>query len=147
MRLADSSHQRLESFFREYLCDKEFRLPVIYFYVGKYTGILTNLINVHGITFGRRVFIKPILLTLNQNDLPKLPEDLVAHEIMHVLQYRREGIFNFFYKYISDYWKNLRRKKNWGAYSRQEAYLEIPFEIEARCAAESFVEWNTLRKK
>lgn len=147
MRLADSSHQRLETFFREYLSDKEFRLPVIYFYVGKFTGILTNLISVHGITFGRRIFIKPVLLTLNQNDLPKLPEDLVAHEIMHVLQYRREGFFRFFYKYIRDYWKNLQRKGNWNAFARQEAYLEIPFEIEARRAASVFVEWNKSRKR
>ena len=142
MKLADTSHQRLEAFFREYLNDEDFRLPVIYFYVGKFTGILTNLISVHGITFGSRIFIKPVLISLNRNNLPKLPEDLVAHEITHVLQYRREGFLKFFYKYLTSYWRNLRQKKNWNAFSRQEAYLEIPFEIEARRAAEKFIEWN-----
>jgi DNA repair photolyase len=140
MRLARSSHQRLETFFREYLNDEAFQLPEIYFYVGRFARVLTNLINVHGITLGSRIFIKPILLSLNQNNLPKLPEDLVAHEIAHVLQYKREGFIKFFYKYLTSYFGNLRKKKNWSGYSRHQAYLEIPFEIEAR--AEKFTEWN-----
>jgi hypothetical protein len=103
---------------------------------------LTNLIGVHGITFGRRIFIKPMLLSVNQNNLPKLPEDLVAHEIAHVLQYRREGFIKFFYKYLISFWRNLREKRNWNATARHAAYLEIPFEIEARATAAHFVEWN-----
>ena len=147
MKLADSAHQRLEAFFREYLNDEEFRLPVIHFYVGTFTGILTSLISVHGVTFGKRVFIKPMLISLNRNNLPKLPEDLVAHEITHVLQYHREGFFKFIYKYSMDYLRNLRKKKNWNAFSRHEAYLEIPFEIEARSTAAKFVEWNNFQRQ
>jgi hypothetical protein len=36
----------------------------------------------------------------------------------------------------------LRKKKDWNASSRHEAYLEIPFEKEAREIAAKFVEWN-----
>ncbi len=145
MKLAGASHRKLELFFREYLNDEKFRLPTTHFYVGRFTKSLTKVISVHGITVGRRIFIKPTLLSLNRNNLPKLPEDLIAHEIAHVLQYRREGFLKFFYKYLTDFWRNLQSKKKWDAVSRHKAYLEIPFEIEARQAAARFVEWNKLR--
>ncbi len=96
MKLAKSSQQKLETFFREYLNDKNFRLPVIHFYVGKFTRLFTSIVKVHGITFGRRIYIMPGFLGLNQNNQLKLPERLVAHEITHVLQYKREGFFKFF---------------------------------------------------
>lgn len=144
MKLATASHQKLEAFFREYLHDENFRLPVIYFYAGKFTRILTDLIGVHGITFGRRIFIKPRLVSLNQNGQPQLPADLAAHEIAHVLQYRREGCIKFLYQYLSDYRKNLRKFEKCDAFARQSAYLEIPFEIEARCVAAKFVEWKKI---
>ena len=145
MKLAHASHRKLELFFREYLDDENLRLPTTYFYVGGFTKALTKLTSVHGITVGKRIFIKPTLLSLNRNNLPKLPEDLIAHEIAHVLQYRREGFLKFLYKYATDYWRNLRGKKKWDAASRHIAYLEIPFEIEARRAATRFVEWNKSR--
>jgi len=147
MKLADSSHQRLEAFFREHLNDADFRLPAINFYVGIFTKILTNLISVHGITFGKRIFIAPKHLSLNQNNFLKLPEDLIAHEITHTLQYRREGFVKFFYKYLLSYRRNLCAKKKWNAAARQEAYFEIPFEIEARATAARFVEWNSFQDK
>ena len=145
MKLAESSRRQLEAFFREYLRDEDYRLPVIYFYAGRFTRILTDLIGVHGITFGRRIFIKPQIVSLNQNNLPRLPEDLAAHEIAHVLQYQRVGFIGFFYQYLSDYWKNLRKKKKWDGDSRHQAYLDIPFEIEARRVATKFVEWRSLK--
>jgi len=143
MKLAETSHRKLESFFREYLDDKEFRLPVIHFHVGKPTNFLTAFISVHGITFGRRIFIAPKLLSFNQNNFLMLPEDLVAHEITHALQYKREGFARFFYKYLVSFWRNLQKKEKWDGASRQQAYLDIPFEIEARAVAAKFVEWNS----
>lgn len=142
MKLADSSHQRLENFFREYLRDGNFKLPVIKLHVGKFAKILTRVISVHGITLGRHIFITPQLVSLNQKNFLKLPENLVAHEIAHTLQYEREGFLRFLYKYVSSYRRNLRQKKKWDSGSRHEAYLEIPFEIEARHAAAEFVEWR-----
>lgn len=146
MKLAESSHRKLEAFFREYLNDEKFHLPQTYFYIGKLTNILTAVISVHGITFGRRIFITPRLLSFDRNNLLKLPDDLVAHEITHVLQYRREGSIRFFYKYLTSFLRNLRKRGKWDAVSRQNAYLEIPFEVEARQVAAEFVEWNSLRK-
>ncbi|MDQ3064394.1 MAG: DUF4157 domain-containing protein [Acidobacteriota bacterium] len=146
MKLAESSHRKLEAFFREYLNDETFQLPPIYFYVGKFTNLLTALISVHGITFGRRIFITSRLLSFNQNNLLKLPENLIAHEITHVLQYRREGFSKFFYKYLTSFWRNLQKREKWDVVSRQNAYLEIPFEVEARRVAAKFVEWNSLER-
>ena len=142
MKLAECSHRKIEIFFRQYLDDEKFHLPQIYFYVGKFTNLLTAFISVQGITFGRRIFIAPRLLTFNQKNLLKLPENLIAHEIAHVLQYKREGSIKFFYKYLTSFWRNLRKRGKWDAVSRQKAYLEIPFEVEARQVAANFVEWN-----
>lgn len=142
MKLAKSSHQKLETFFREYLNDESFHLPVIHFYIGKFTRIFTAIVKVHGITFGRRIYIMPSFVVLNHANNLKLPEGLVAHEITHTLQYKREGFVRFFYKYLTSFWRNLRKIKKWDIISRQEAYLEIPFEIEAREVAERFIEWN-----
>ncbi len=65
---------------------------------------------------------------------------------MHVIQYKKVGFVKFLYKYLRDYWVNLRKKEKWNAASRRTAYLEIPFEIEARDAAQKFLEWKEKRK-
>lgn len=141
MQLAESSRQKLETFFREFTEDERFELPPINFHVGKLTYFFTRVIRVNGITFGRRIFIFPAFLSLNKSRHFRLPEELVAHEIVHVLQYQREGFIKFLYKYLRDYWRNLRRLQKWDLAARQQAYLEIPFEIEARAAAREFLQW------
>ncbi len=146
MKLAESSHHRLETFFREFLCDKTFQLPTINFYAGRFSRILTLILQVHGITFGRHIFITPDLIAKNYESRQKLSLELAAHEIVHVLQYKKEGFIRFFYKYLTSYWRTLRTKKNWNADSRHEAYLEIPFEREAREIAAEFVRWNRDKK-
>ena len=142
MKLSPSSHSKLENFYREYLQAEDFSLPPIYFYFGNLTRALTFLIKVHGITFGKRIFIMPELISLNSSRQKRIPEDLAAHEIMHVIQYRRNGFLKFLYVYLRDYWRNLKRREKWDAASRRLAYLEIPFEIEARDAAQKFLEWK-----
>jgi len=142
MKLAETSHRKLELFFRKYLNDENFQLPLIHFYAGGFASFFTRLISVHGITFGRRIYIKPKFLSLNQNNLLKLPEELVVHEITHTLQYKREGFLRFFYKYLTSFWHNLQKKEKWDGGARHKAYLDIPFEIEARAVAARFVEWN-----
>lgn len=52
---------------------------------------------------------------------------LLAHEIVHCRQYEMFGVWNFRARYIGDYLMNLRR-----GMSLDEAYLNIPFEVEAR---------------
>ena len=142
MKLAESSHRKIETFFREHLNDQNFHLPSISIYAGKFADYFTRQIKVAGITFGKRIFVFPELLSLNRNNQLKLPEELVVHEITHVLQYQREGFFRFFYKYLRDYRANLRKKEIKDLEAKREAYLEIPFEIEAREVADKFVEWN-----
>ena len=142
MRLSPSSHRTLENFFREYLQADNFDLPPIYFYTGKFTRALTWLLKINGITFGRRIFIFPGLISLNSRNRKRIPEDLAAHEIMHVIQYCRYGFVKFLYIYLRDYRRNLKRRENWNSASRRLAYLEIPFEIEARDAAQKFLEWK-----
>lgn len=144
MNLSESSVQKLENFFREYLADESFALPKIHFYTGRVSAIFTRLIKVHGITVGRHIFILPALLKPNSSNLPKLPENLVAHEIAHVLQYRRDGFFVFLYRYTRDYYRNLSREKVKDEDARARAYLNIPYEIEAREIAAEFCRRNRL---
>lgn len=146
MKLAEDSQYKLQTFFREILSDENFRLPKINFYAGKFTRLFTLILQVHGITFGRHIFIKPNLITRDFENKNKLSLELVAHEIVHVLQYKKEGFIKFFYKYLTSYWRNLQTKKNWNADSRHEAYRDIPFEREAREIAAKFVEWNRSNK-
>lgn len=52
---------------------------------------------------------------------------LLAHEIAHCRQYRALGPWRFRFRYLSYYLRNLLQ-----GMSRKEAYLNVPFEIEAR---------------
>ncbi len=147
MKLAPDSHQTLERFFREYFSDESFSLPIIKIYCGKFTHYFTKTIGVHGITFGRSIFILPELVSLNHKNESCLSENLAAHEIMHSLQYKQFGFIGFFYRYLGDYWRNLRLKDNWNLESRQLSYLEIAFEVEAREVAERFVKWKEKNRR
>ncbi|MDQ3130232.1 MAG: hypothetical protein M3Q99_05660 [Acidobacteriota bacterium] len=146
MKLSRNSHRTIEIYFREFLCDESFSLPLTHFYAGNLSKFVTLFLKINGITIGRRVLVLPELVSLNRNNQKKLPEDLVVHEIMHVIQYKKVGFVKFLYKYLRDYWVNLRKKEKWNAASRRTAYLEIPFEIEARDAAQKFLEWKEKRK-
>jgi hypothetical protein len=146
MKLAAKSHRKIEEFFREYLADDEFRLPEIYFYGGRLTHFLTSRLKIEGLTVGRRVYIFPENFWKSENQKLRLDEELVVHEITHVLQYRREGFFRFLWLYVKSYYANLRKKEKRDLTARGEAYLEIPFEIEARQAASKFAAWSKKRK-
>lgn len=147
MKLSKSSAERIENFFKEYLEDENFVLPKINFYCGKFSNILTNLLKIHGITFSGHIFVLPTLLKKKSEQKNNLPEDLVVHEIAHVLQYKREGFVRFLYKYLRDYRHNLQKYKKLDELSRHLAYRDIPFEIEAREIAEKFCVWNANLKR
>ena len=146
MKLSEKSRKKIEDFFREYLENEEFNLPEIYFYGGKFTHYLTSALKIEGITIGRRIYIFPENFWLSENQKLRLDEELVVHEITHVLQYAREGVLRFLRLYLKSYYSNLRKKKKWHIYARAEAYLEIPYEIEARQAASRFAAWSKNRK-
>lgn len=59
---------------------------------------------------------------------------LLRHELVHVRQWRRYGVFGFLRRYLGAYvlWR-LRRKGHRGA------YLRIPFEVEADWLARRMV--------
>ncbi|MEO6724356.1 MAG: DUF4157 domain-containing protein [Blastocatellia bacterium] len=52
---------------------------------------------------------------------------LIAHEITHCRQYQKHGAWRFRVKYLAAYFKNRR-----SGMPHDQAYLKIPFEIEAR---------------
>ena len=131
---------------REHLADDDFRLPEIEFYGGRFTHFLTTKLRIEGITIGRRVYICPANLTYSESGKLRLEEELAVHEIAHVLQYRREGFFRFLWLYQKSYYANLRKKGKRDLYAKAEAYLEIPFEIEARQTASKFAVWSKNRK-
>ena len=142
MKLSEKSHRKIESFFRDFLDNDDFILPEVEFYGGKFTQFLTTKLNIEGITIGKRIFIFPAQFWRSKSKLLRLSEELVVHEIAHVLQYRREGFVKFLYKYLGDYWRNLRRLKKWDGFSRHLAYLEIPFEAEAREITRKYLKWT-----
>ena len=146
MFLSRTLHRRLEVFFREFFDDEHLRLPKIEIYCGRGARLITKIINVHGITIGRFIFIKPDLIYRDDFARLCISKELLAHEATHVLQYRNLGTLKFLYCYLSSYFVNLRGRKNWNFVSRMHAYLEIPFETEARAGGAKFVEWHYLMK-
>ena len=58
---------------------------------------------------------------------------LLAHELTHVVQWRRHGPIGFFTRYLSDYLHARLR-----GLSHAAAYRQIPAEEEARKTARSF---------
>lgn len=146
MKLSEKSHRKIEDFFREYLRDDRFCLPKIRFYGGRFAGFLTSRLKIEGITIGKRIYILPDNFWISENRKLRLDEELVVHEISHVLQYRREGFLKFLWQYRKSYYANLRKKKRRDSYAKSEAYFEIPFEIEARQAASEFAAWSKKRK-
>jgi len=74
-----------------------------------------------GLTLGRYV-----LLVMG---LHRSPDELIAHELVHVYQYRRNGPWTFLWRYVSDYLM-LRKLGN----GHRKSYLLIGYEAEARSA-------------
>jgi uncharacterized protein DUF4157 len=72
----------------------------------------------HGMTIGRFVFLKR-----SHADRP----GLLAHELVHVRQYRELGYIRFSARYLAAYAGNLVRFR----FRHDAAYRAIPFEVEA----------------
>lgn len=146
MKLSANSHRQLEEFFREYFGDDNLRLPEIQIYARRGSRLVTKLLAVDGIAFGRHIFITPRCLRRAPDDRLCAPRELIAHEIAHTLQYQRHGAFKFFYLYLKGYFAALRQKENWNFQARMKAYMEIPHEVEARAIAAKYVNWCERRK-
>lgn len=53
--------------------------------------------------------------------------DLIAHEVVHVRQWRELGVFRFLVRYLGSYLRARLRGQN-----HRAAYWAIPLEVEAR---------------
>jgi hypothetical protein len=142
MRLAPASHKLLEEFHRHLAGDDDLRLPPVHLYSGSVARWLTHTFNIGAITFGRRVFISPDLIRKEPEGRLLAPAWLVAHETTHVLQYEEAGFSGFLFRYLREYWQNLRGKERWNAAARMEAYHAIKMECAAREAETAYAAWT-----
>lgn len=84
--------------------------------------IRTNLLPpaADGMTVGNRIFLRG-------DRIEHRASSLLAHELVHVRQFAEMGPSRFLTQYFGAYLRNLVKYRN-----HHQAYLEIPFEIEAR---------------
>jgi hypothetical protein len=147
MRLAPESHKQIESFLREYLKDEGLKLPPVFIYSGRFARWLTETLSILAITFGRRIFIAPKVIKLDESSHLTVPASLIAHEAVHVVQYHRAGVIGFFFSYLREYFGVLRKQKQgWGKAARTAAYFGIEHELEAYAAEAAYASWRPLQK-
>ena len=73
-----------------------------------------------GLTIGRFVM-------LAERVTPEKPSSLLAHELVHVQQFRQQGLPRFTWQYNRAFTAGLVRLRSWNG-----AYRAIPAEVEAR---------------
>ena len=141
MKLNSESQTEIEKFLRASLNDERLRLPPISIYVGWFSRLLvTKLLGMGAITFGRHIFVAPSLVRKDERGRVIIPGWLLAHELVHVLQYEQKGYPRFFYDYLKGYWRALREGKRWDGMGRMAAYLAIAEERAAREVERSYKE-------
>lgn len=111
MRLSAAAQKHIEEFYREYLLDDDLKLPPIRVYCGWLATLVTGISRVGAITFGSHILVTRRRIHTDEVHRLLMPAKLLAHETMHVLQYRRAGIAGFLFSYSSGFWRELRRKK------------------------------------
>lgn len=84
--------------------------------------------NVIAITLGRRIYLAANVGART----PAYIERLLRHELAHVRQVNRHGLFVFLVRYVAEFVRLW-----WRTRSMDEAYRQISFEVEARAAEES----------
>ncbi len=147
MQLSQNGQKLFAEFFSDSGLCGENEFPDIRVYAKRGSWIVTNLLMVEGITFGRHVFINPRLITRDESNVLRMSKILMAHEIAHVIQYERDGSVNFLKSYIGDFWRNFRKKRKWSLSTWFESYMEIPHEVEARKIAAEFTSWFALKNR
>ena len=147
MRLSKNTRRLYADFFEGMgLCiEKDF--PTVHIYSRFGARIVTGILLVDGITLGRAIFVHPRFVRRSSTGRLVISKQLLAHEIVHVLQYANEGTAVFLSNYISSFWRQFRGRKKWSAKSWYEAYLAIPHEIEAREFAARFKPWLKNRER
>ena len=74
-----------------------------------------------GMTLGRWILVR----RGHEHD-----RDLIAHELVHLRQWRELGVVQFLARYLGAYMRS-----RWRGLSHQAAYEAIPLEVEARALA------------
>jgi len=105
----------LEHYFRE-----DFGRVVVH--RGGFYRLLTRWLRVRGVTLGNHVYIAP---GVDVDDYP-FGFLLLAHEVVHVLQYRRQGFSRFLARYGREFFRGIFSGK-----APIEAYREVAAEVEA----------------
>ena len=77
----------------------------------------------------RAITLYPFILT----PYAALSDETLRHEMVHVAQVERLGWFRFYASYLGYYLVNLVKYRN-----HQEAYRNIPYEMEAYGKADEF---------
>jgi hypothetical protein len=95
---------------------------------GPFARALTRLLGADAFTLGTRVFLSRIA-TREIAAETEAGRRLLRHELVHVSQFAREGPARFLWRYAASYARGRGRGLSHGA-----AYLEIPYEREARAA-------------
>ena len=147
MKLSAPSQTHMRDFFRIYLRDETLELPSILIYGNRFAHLLTGACRVGAITLGRRVFVAPSFIMRDEANRLTIPGWLVAHEAMHVLQYRESGAPRFLVRYARGFWRALRETGQWTKAARMTAYLEIIEECAAREAEDAYCAWRTREKE
>lgn len=147
MRLSKTSAEKLEEFTKIFFRNEFVNPPQMKIYAKCGAGLLTTLLNVQGVTLGRYVFLHPSLVWKNEQKQICAPKWLIAHEFAHVLQYRKFGVVKFLYSYFKIFWQKLKHMEKWDFNARLEAYLEIPYEIEARNFETEYLKWSGGQEK
>ncbi|MDT7542626.1 MAG: hypothetical protein QOE33_2530 [Acidobacteriota bacterium] len=141
MRLAPASHDQLERFFRQYFDDETLTLPRVKIHAGLFAARLTKTFKISAITFGSRVLIAPGLFSLDDDEILRVSGRLFAHEVTHVLQYKRVGHVRFLSRYLREYAAAWMKLGGRGAGRHWAAYRAINFEKQARDAEDAYVSW------
>ncbi|CDM66224.1 eCIS core domain-containing protein [Pyrinomonas methylaliphatogenes] len=142
MRLARSSHERIERFLREHLHDPDLALPPLCIHTGPLAKLMTRAMRAGGLTLGRHIFISPQLVRRDVDGRWLVPGWLIAHEAIHVLQFERMGWIKLALSYVSTYGREFIRRRSFGAASRRAAYVSVPEERAAYAAMEAFLRWR-----
>lgn len=145
MKLASESHRKIESFLRDHFHDEKLRLPPVLIYCGRFARWLTVSFQITAITFGRRVFIAPKVITRDEENRLTVSAALIAHEATHVIQYRKAGFIRFLLSYVAEYLRALReQKQGLGKAARTAAYFKIRQEREAYEAQAAYPSWKMM---
>lgn len=145
MKISENSHKLFADFFQTCGFCQDDAFPKVEVYAKRGAWILTNILFVDGITLGKYIFVAPKFVWRDHKSKLKIRHKLIAHELVHVIQYQQFGFWRFIRKYIGDFWKIFKQKEKWNFKTWVESYLELPQEIEARHIADEFIDW--LEKK